>query len=128
MVQKYQQVRILARKVDSDNFQDAQCFLDNGGQKGRQSAFITTGSYRINTYLFEIVIAPQVVIFENMVGIVTAMDGEPIPIGQIAGKFIDGHNNFQDFDHVFKKWWESWITASSNVGRFLLYQYLGSSN
>ena len=36
--------RILARKVASDNFQDAKSFLDNGGQKGRQSAFITTGS------------------------------------------------------------------------------------
>ncbi|WP_264542674.1 MULTISPECIES: SPFH domain-containing protein [Flavobacterium] len=90
--------RILARKVDCDNFQDATSFLNNGGQKGRQTAFITTGSYRINTFLFEIVIADQIKIFENMVGIVTALDGEPIPIGQIAGKFVDGHNNFQDFD------------------------------
>lgn len=90
--------RILARKVESDNFQDATAFLNNGGQKGRQTAFITTGSYRINTFLFEIVIAEQVKIFENMLGIVTALDGEPIPIGQIAGKFVDGHNNFQDFD------------------------------
>jgi uncharacterized membrane protein YqiK len=90
--------RILARKVDSDNFQDATFFLNNGGQKGRQSAFITTGSYRINTFLFEIVIVDQVKIYENMIGIVTALDGDPIPQGQIAGKFVDGHNNFQDFD------------------------------
>ncbi|KIQ24862.1 band 7 protein [Flavobacterium sp. MEB061] len=90
--------RILARKVDSDNFQDATYFLDNGGQKGRQTAFITTGSYRINTFLFEIVIADQIKIYENMIGIVTALDGEPIPQGQIAGKFVEGHNNFQDFD------------------------------
>lgn len=90
--------RILARKVDSDNFQDATFFLDNGGQKGRQTAFITTGSYRINTFLFEIVIADQIKIYENMIGIVTALDGEPIPQGQIAGKFVEGHNNFQDFD------------------------------
>ncbi|CAM3846997.1 SPFH domain-containing protein [Flavobacterium branchiophilum] len=94
--------RILAQKIDSDNFQDATLFLNNGGQKGRQSAFITTGSYRINTYLFEVVLAPQTVIFENMVGIVTAMDGEPIPIGQIAGKYVEGHNNFQDFDQFLK--------------------------
>jgi len=94
--------RILAQKVSSDNFQDATLFLDNGGQKGRQSAFITTGSYRINTHLFEVVISPQIVISENMVGIVTAMDGEPIPIGQIAGKFVDNHNNFQDFDQFLK--------------------------
>ncbi|PXY40962.1 band 7 protein [Flavobacterium cheongpyeongense] len=90
--------RILARKVESDNFQDATAFLNNGGQKGRQTAFITTGSYRINTFLFEIVIADQIKIYENMIGIVTALDGEPIPQGQIAGKFVNDHNNFQDFD------------------------------
>jgi uncharacterized membrane protein YqiK len=90
--------RILARKVDSDNFQDAQKFLDNGGQRGRQTAFMTAGSYRINTFLFDITIADQVIIHENMVGIVTALDGEPITQGQIAGKMISGHNNFQDCD------------------------------
>jgi uncharacterized membrane protein YqiK len=94
--------RILARKVDSDNFQDATAFLNNGGQKGRQSAFITSGSYRINTYLFEIVIIDQVKIYENMIGVVTALDGDPIPQGQIAGKFVDGHNNFQDFDYFLE--------------------------
>jgi uncharacterized membrane protein YqiK len=95
--------RILARKVTSDNFQDATAFLDNGGQKGRQTAFITTGSYRINTFLFEIVIADQIKIFENMIGIVTALDGEPIPLGQIAGTNVEGHNNFQDFDKFLEK-------------------------
>jgi uncharacterized membrane protein YqiK len=95
--------RILARKVDSDNFQDATFFLNNGGQKGRQSAFITTGSYRINTFLFEIIIVDQVKIYENMIGIVTALDGDPIPQGQIAGKFIEDHNNFQDFDKFLDK-------------------------
>ncbi|MBC5836680.1 SPFH domain-containing protein [Flavobacterium muglaense] len=95
--------RILARRVDSDNFQDATSFLNNGGQKGRQTAFITTGSYRINTFLFEIVIVEQIKIFENMIGIVTALDGEPIPQGQIAGKNIDGHNNYQDLDAFLDK-------------------------
>ncbi|MEO0045796.1 MAG: hypothetical protein RL705_987 [Bacteroidota bacterium] len=95
--------RILARKVDSDNFQDATAFLNNGGQKGRQTAFITTGSYRINTFLFEIVIAEQVKIWENMIGIVTALDGDPIPLGQIAGKYVEGHNNFQDFDEFLSQ-------------------------
>jgi uncharacterized membrane protein YqiK len=90
--------RILARRVESDNFQDATSFLDNGGQKGRQTAFITTGSYRINTFLFEIVMVEQVKIYENMIGIVTALDGDPIPQGQIAGKNVEGHNNFQDVD------------------------------
>lgn len=95
--------RILARKVPSDNFQDATAFLDNGGQKGRQSAFITTGSYRINTFIFEIVMVDQIKIFENMIGIVTALDGEPIPQGQIAGTNVEEHNNFQDFDKFLEK-------------------------
>lgn len=89
---------ILARKVDCDNFQDAHAFLDRNGQRGRQTAFITAGSYRINRHLFDISIVDQVTINENMVGIVTALDGEPIPIGSIAGKFVEGHNNFQNFD------------------------------
>lgn len=90
--------RILARKVDSDNYQDATKFLDNGGQRGRQSAFITAGSYRINPYIFEVTIVDQLVIRENMVGIVTTLDGAPILNGRIAGNDIEGHNNFQDID------------------------------
>ncbi|MEO7309740.1 MAG: SPFH domain-containing protein [Chitinophagaceae bacterium] len=90
--------RILARKVDSDNFQDAHKFLDNGGQRGRQTSFITTGSYRINTFLFEVSVADLISINENMVGIITALDGQPIQQGQIAGHNVEGHNNFQDID------------------------------
>ncbi len=93
---------ILGRRVDSDNFQDAEKFLVNGGQKGRQTAYITAGSYRINTYAFTITIADMVIIHENMVGIVTTLDGHPIESGQIAGSFIEGHNNFQDFDTFLK--------------------------
>src|SRR6201989_948190 len=33
-----------------------------------------------------------------MLGIVTTLDGAPIVAGQIAGKNIEGHNNFQDID------------------------------
>jgi len=89
---------ILGRRVDSDNFQDAKKFLDNGGQKGRQTAYITAGTYRINTFAFTITITDMVIIHENMVGIVTTLDGQPIENGQIAGKYIEEHNNFQDFD------------------------------
>ncbi len=95
--------RILARRVDSDNFQDAQKFLDNGGQRGRQTSFITAGSYRINSHLFDVTIVDQIIIHENMVGIVTTMDGEPIPLGQIAGKYVETHNNFQDIDTFLNK-------------------------
>lgn len=90
--------RILSRKVACDNFQDATMFLLNGGQRGRQTGFVTAGSYRINTLLFDVTIFDQLVIRENRVGIVTTLDGEPIAAGQIAGKNVEGHNNFQDID------------------------------
>ncbi len=93
---------ILGRKVESDNFQDAVAFLNNGGQKGRQTAYITAGTYRINTYAFTVTVSQMVIIHENMVGIVTSLDGHPIESGQIAGRFIEGHNNFQDFDNFLK--------------------------
>ncbi|WP_242691516.1 SPFH domain-containing protein [Desertivirga arenae] len=89
---------ILGRKVECDNFQDAGAFLANGGQKGRQTSIITAGTYRINTFAFDISIIDMTIIRENMVGIVTTLDGLPISAGQIAGKTVDGHNNFQDFD------------------------------
>ncbi len=94
---------ILARHVNCDNFQDAIMFLENGGQRGRQCTYMTAGSYRINTHLFELTLTDQVVIHENMVGIITAMDGEPIPLGHIAGKFVEGHNNFQDFNSFLQQ-------------------------
>ncbi|WP_222164789.1 SPFH domain-containing protein [Edaphocola aurantiacus] len=90
--------RILARKISCDNFQDAEKFLQNGGQRGRQTEFITAGSYRINTYLFEITVTDQITISENRVGIITTLDGDPLPSGQIAGQHVGGHNNFQDID------------------------------
>ncbi|MES2396113.1 MAG: flotillin family protein, partial [Bacteroidota bacterium] len=93
---------ILGRKVDCDNFQDAEKFLNSGGQKGRQAAYITAGSYRINTHLFSGIEADMISIRESMVGVVTTLDGEPIEDGQIAGKMVEGHNNFQDIDAFLK--------------------------
>ena len=89
---------ILGRKVDCDNFQDAEKFLANGGQKGRQTAIITAGTYRINTFAFAVTISDMTVISESKVGVITVLDGLPIGHGQIAGKHIEGHNNFQDID------------------------------
>jgi uncharacterized membrane protein YqiK len=45
--------RVLAPAVQCDTFQDAASFLTNGGQKGRQTACLTSGTYRINTFLFD---------------------------------------------------------------------------
>ncbi len=89
---------VLARRVDCEMFQDAEMFLRAGGQKGRQAAFLTPGTYRINTFLFEVTLAKMTQIKENMVGIVTTLDGAPLPEGQIAGRVTDGHSNFQNAD------------------------------
>jgi len=94
---------ILARKVECDNFQDTDKFLSQGGQKGRQTSVLTPGTYRINSYAFTIQVVEMTHIGENKVGIVTALDGDPIPSGQIAGKNIEGHNNFQNFDSFLVK-------------------------
>lgn len=89
---------VIARKVESEMFQNAEMFLRDGGQKGRQAAFLTPGTYRINTFLFDVSLARMTQIRENMVGIVTTLDGAPLPEGQIAGRVTDGHNNFQNAD------------------------------
>jgi uncharacterized membrane protein YqiK len=89
---------ILARKVDCDNFQDTRKFLSNGGQKGKQVSYLQTGMYRVNTSLFTVQLTEITTIDEGMVGIITALDGCPLPPNQIAGLSVEGHNNFQDFD------------------------------
>lgn len=94
---------ILGQRAESDNFQDAELFLNSGGQRGRQTSYITAGSYRINTMLFQVSVTDMVRISESMVGIVTTLDGMPIEAGQIAGKVVEGHNNFQDFDIFLEK-------------------------
>lgn len=93
---------ILGHRVDCDNFQDAVKFLENGGQRGRQASYITSGSYRINTLLFQVSLTDMVRIQESMVGIVTTLDGLPIDAWQIAGHLVEAHNNFQDFDMFIK--------------------------
>ena len=94
--------RILGEAVECDSFQDAEKFLKGGGVKGRQLAYIASGSYRINTQLFHVSAVKQTNVAENMVGIITTLDGLPLKEGQIAGTSVEGHNNFQDFDKFIK--------------------------
>jgi uncharacterized membrane protein YqiK len=101
--------RILAKVVDSDNFQDARKFLTNGGEKGRQLGILTAGTYRINTAQFTVIssatahehgMSPEQLLLQriepDMVGIVTTLDGQPIEPGEIAGPTIATHDNFQN--------------------------------
>lgn len=101
--------RILGKIVDCDNYQDARKFLTHGGEKGRQVGFLTAGTYRINTALFKVITAnnasqhgmrPEQLhvhqIAAEKVGIVTTLDGSSIAAGEIAGRTIGGHDNFQN--------------------------------
>ncbi len=100
--------RVLARETACDNFQDAVRFLDGGGEKGRQLGILTAGKYRINPALFEIVTAKRATAYSltpeqlevfrvpsDRVGIITALDGRPIPAGDLAGPAVSGHDSFQ---------------------------------
>ena len=88
--------RIIGRHVDCDSFQDAQAFMSNGGERGPQMTIIPQGQYRINPKLFTVTMEDVTDIPDNMVGIVTAKEGEPLKSGVIAGREVAGHNMYQD--------------------------------
>jgi uncharacterized membrane protein YqiK len=100
--------RMLGREVACDHFQDASAFLRGGGERGRQLAFLTAGSYRINPAQFEIITARNAErhlmteddlqvkqVPADAVGIVTVLDGRPIPAGDLAGPPVAEHDSFQ---------------------------------
>src|SRR5262245_45329076 len=100
--------RVLGKTVPCDNFQDAEAFLTRGGERGRQLAVLTAGTYRINPALFDVVTtataakagmaAPELRVYQvqpDRVGIVTMLDGRPIPAGDLAGPVVAGHESFQ---------------------------------
>jgi uncharacterized membrane protein YqiK len=103
------QQRVLARAVPCSDFQDAHAFLVGGGERGRQIAFLTAGTYRINPALFEVVTASSAERYgihpsrlrirqipTECVGIVTTLDGASIPAGDLAGPPCEGHDSFQN--------------------------------
>lgn len=101
--------RILGRTVPCNHFENARAFLAAGGEKGRQLAILTAGTYRINSALFTVItswnatdhgLSPEMLrlykVEPDRVGIVTTLDGAPIAEGEIAGTSIPGHDNFQN--------------------------------
>ncbi|HYQ42197.1 MAG TPA: SPFH domain-containing protein [Polyangiaceae bacterium] len=89
--------RIFANVVSGhDLFQDGESFLNNGGERGPQLEIIPPGIYRINPYLFKITKAPAVSIPPGSVGVVGAIDGEPIPAGRLLARSVGPLDNFQN--------------------------------
>ncbi len=71
--------RLLGDEVESNQFQDAEKFLDGGGFKGPQVGILRPGKYRINTLAFAIKMWTAAQINAGQVGILTAQDGRPLP-------------------------------------------------
>jgi regulator of protease activity HflC (stomatin/prohibitin superfamily) len=89
--------RLLAKKVEGhSNFENGENFLHNDGQKGPQIEVLFPGTYRINTDLFHFEVQDATVIPANKVGLVTALDGEPLPEAEYVAKPVGGHNDFQN--------------------------------
>ena len=89
--------RLLAQSVPGhSNYENGEAFLANGGQKGPQIDVLLPGTYRINLNLFQIQIAPASVIESNKVGLVTALDGIPLPEREYVASPVTGHNDYQD--------------------------------
>ncbi len=91
------------------NFQDAESFIHNGGQKGAQVEVLTPGTYRIHTNslaldnandmqpgVFSIRLVDATVISENQIGLVEALDGAPLDQRDYVAQAVTGHDNFQD--------------------------------
>src|SRR6476620_8556357 len=94
--------------LDHKNFQDAEAFIYNGGQKGPQVEILTPGTYRIHTGsvspddnsaqagLFNVRLFDATVISENQIGLVEALDGAPLNPRDYVATPKEGHDNFQD--------------------------------
>ena len=87
--------RIVGRPVACDFFQDARAFIEAGGERGPQMTVIPPGSYRINELLFAVVLADAVTVPPSKLGIVEALDGEPLPAGRIIARKV-ACDSFQD--------------------------------
>ena len=83
-----------------ENFEKADVFIKNGGQKGRQLQVLMPGSYRINTMMFKVITNnPWTEIKAEDIGIVTVLEGDPITDpSKIAADEMDLalHGNFQN--------------------------------
>ncbi|MDD1772889.1 MAG: hypothetical protein LUQ09_08220 [Methanomassiliicoccales archaeon] len=102
-----QKGRVLGDEIESNNFQDAKMFLQNGGMKGPQVAILRPGVYRINTSAFMVTVSKATKIDAEMIGVVIAEDGQSLPSGYLIAptpsevtseKFLNAktHKHFTD--------------------------------
>jgi len=99
--------RLLGDEVECDSYQNAVAFLfpEGGrkkGKKGPQVALLRPGTYRINTKVFAVTTKSVTTITEEKIGVVVALDGQPLPPGYIIApksaekEGVKSHNFYQD--------------------------------
>ena len=85
-----------------NNFQDPVAYMNNGGIRGKQLRFLTNGTFKIHPFLFKITKIKKTFIPEGRIGVVTANDGATLPLGQLLGSSVAGHDNFQNAELFLK--------------------------
>lgn len=85
-----------------NNFQDPVAYMNNGGIRGKQLRFLTNGTFKIHPFLFKITKIKKTFIPEGRIGVVTANDGATLPLGQLLGSSVVGHDNFQNAELFLK--------------------------
>jgi regulator of protease activity HflC (stomatin/prohibitin superfamily) len=85
-----------------NNFQDPVAFLTRGGVRGKQLRFLTNGAFKIHPLLFKVTKIKKTFIPEGAIGVITALDGEPLMPGQLLGRSVDNHESFQRAEDFLK--------------------------
>ncbi len=88
--------------AEHDNFQDPVNFLTKGGIRGKQLRFLTNGTYKIHPMLFKVEAIEKIRIPEGSIGVITATDGQALEHGQLLGRGVGGHDNFQKAEIFLK--------------------------
>lgn len=90
---------LVAKRIkDHNNFQNAETFIKNGGQKGPQVDFLRPGTYNIHTGVFKVKIVDAVIIPNGKIGVVEARAGKAMGHDDVvaATPAMDLHQSFQD--------------------------------
>lgn len=87
--------RIIADDCESNMYQDARAFIENGGQRGPQMRVIPPGTYRINPLLFEVTTQDAFEVETGKIGVVEARDGEALRDGRVIAKGVEC-DSYQD--------------------------------
>src|SRR5262249_42550475 len=95
--------QLVGRSVEGhDNFQKAEIFLKNGGQKGPQVDILRPGTYNIHTGIFKVTGVKAVTRGDGQNRVVEPPGGEPMPHGEVVADSPASSNNFQDGEAFLK--------------------------